>query len=207
MWHRNVLSVLVAVVGALLLTGGSMAGELKEAVFAGGCFWCMESPFDKVSGVVATTSGYTGGHLAKPSYEAVSSGTSGHYEAIRISYDPAMVSYEDLLRVFWKNVDPFDDGGQFCDRGPQYRAAIFAADEAERAAAKKSAREVETSKGQQVRTMILPRGEFFPAEEYHQDYYQRNPIRYHYYRTGCGGTGDSIRFGEMSTSLFRGSEH
>ncbi len=186
MWHRNVLSVLVAVVGALLLTGGSMAGELKEAVFAGGCFWCMESPFDKVSGVVATTSGYTGGHLAKPSYEAVSSGTSGHYEAIRISYDPAMVSYEDLLRVFWKNVDPFDDGGQFCDRGPQYRAAIFAADDEERVAAKKSAREVETSKGQQVMTMILPRGEFFPAEEYHQDYYQRNPIRYHYYRTGCG---------------------
>jgi len=186
MWHRNVLSVLVAVVGALLLTGGSMAGELKEAVFAGGCFWCMESSFDKVSGVVATTSGYTGGHLAKPSYEAVSSGTSGHYEAIRISYDPAMVSYEDLLRVFWKNVDPFDDGGQFCDRGPQYRAAIFAADDEERVAAKKSAREVETSKGQQVMTMILPRGEFFPAEEYHQDYYQRNPIRYHYYRTGCG---------------------
>lgn len=186
MWHRNVLSVLVAVVGALLLTGGSMAGELKEAVFAGGCFWCMESPFDKVSGVVATTSGYTGGHLAKPSYEAVSSGTSGHYEAIRISYDPAMVSYEDLLRVFWKNVDPFDDGGQFCDRGPQYRAAIFAADDEERVAAKKSAREVETAKGQQVMTMILPRGEFFPAEEYHQDYYQRNPIRYHYYRTGCG---------------------
>lgn len=186
MWHRNVLSVLVAVVGALLLTGGSMAGELKEAVFAGGCFWCMESPFDKVSGVVATTSGYTGGHLAKPSYEAVSSGTSGHYEAIRIAYDPAMVSYEDLLRVFWKNVDPFDDGGQFCDRGPQYRAAIFAADDEERVAAKKSAREVETAKGQQVMTMILPRGEFFPAEEYHQDYYQRNPIRYHYYRTGCG---------------------
>ena len=146
----------------------------------------MESPFDKVSGVVATTSGYTGGHLAKPSYEAVSSGTSGHYEAIRVSYDPAMVSYEDLLRVFWKNVDPFDDGGQFCDRGPQYRAAIFAADDEERVAAKKSAREVETSKGQQVMTMILPRGEFFPAEEYHQDYYQRNPIRYHYYRTGCG---------------------
>lgn len=186
MWHRNVLSVLVAVVGALLLTGGSMAGELKEAVFAGGCFWCMESPFDKVSGVVATTSGYTGGHLAKPSYEAVSSGTSGHYEAIRIAYDPAMVSYEDLLRVFWKNVDPFDDGGQFCDRGPQYRAAIFAADDEERVAAKKSAREVETAKDQQVMTMILPRGEFFPAEEYHQDYYQRNPIRYHYYRTGCG---------------------
>lgn len=186
MWHRNVLSVLVAVVGTLLLTGGSMAGELKEAVFAGGCFWCMESPFDKVSGVVATTSGYTGGHLAKPSYEAVSSGTSGHYEAIRIAYDPAMVSYEDLLRVFWKNVDPFDDGGQFCDRGPQYRAAIFAADDEERVAAKKSAREVETAKDQQVMTMILPRGEFFPAEEYHQDYYQRNPIRYHYYRTGCG---------------------
>lgn len=182
----NVLSALLTVVGALLLTGGSMAGELKEAVFAGGCFWCMESPFDKVTGVVATTSGYTGGHLAKPSYDAVSSGTSGHYEAIRISYDPMRVSYEELLRVFWKNVDPFDDGGQFCDRGPQYRAAIFAADEEERVAAKKSALEVETSKGQQVMTMILPRGEFFPAEEYHQDYYQRNPIRYHYYRTGCG---------------------
>jgi len=163
-----------------------MAAEYKDAVFAGGCFWCMESPFDELPGVVETESGYTGGNVPNPTYEMVSSGKSGHMEALRVVYDPAKVTYEQLLEVYWRNVDPTDDGGQFCDRGPQYRSAVFVADDAERAAAEKSRARLEKDKGIRIVTQILPRAEFYAAEEYHQDYYKKNPLRYHFYRQGCG---------------------
>ena len=163
------------------------AAQSARAVFAGGCFWCMEPPFDAIPGVIATVSGYTGGMRENPSYEQVSEGGSGHFEAIEVTYDPARVSYAQLLEVFWRNVDPLDDGGQFCDRGSQYGTAIFYATEDEKAAALKSreaAAEKLVIKGPIV-TPLLPAKEFYPAEEYHQDYYQKNPIRYKYYRYAC----------------------
>lgn len=158
------------------------------AVFAGGCFWCMEPPFDAQDGVLATTSGYTGGSVEAPSYEQVSAGGTGHFEAVEVVYDPARVSYARLLEVFWRNVDPTDGGGQFCDRGAQYRSAIFVRDDEQRAAAEASRRELEAS-GRltaPIATEILPAARFWPAEEYHQDFYRRNPLRYRYYRHGCG---------------------
>ncbi|HRW60793.1 MAG TPA: peptide-methionine (S)-S-oxide reductase MsrA [Defluviicoccus sp.] len=163
------------------------AAQSARAVFAGGCFWCMEPPFDAVPGVIATVSGYTGGMRENPSYEQVSEGGTGHFEAIEVTYDPARVSYAQLLDVFWRNVDPLDDGGQFCDRGSQYGTAIFYANEDEKAAALKSREAVAEKlviKGPIV-TPLLPAKEFYPAEEYHQDYYQKNPLRYKYYRYAC----------------------
>lgn len=159
-----------------------------EAIFAGGCFWCMEPPFDKLEGVSATTSGYTGGQLKDPTYEQISAGGTGHYEAIMIEYDPQRVSYDKLLEVFWRNVDPLDAGGQFCDRGDHYRAAIFYGSEQEQMLAQDSKRELEASGrfDKPVVTEILPAQAFYPAEEYHQGYYQKNPIRYRFYRAGCG---------------------
>ena len=158
------------------------------AIFAGGCFWCMEPPFDKLDGVISTTSGYTGGNVANPTYEAVSSGRTGHTEAVRIEYDPKKVSYERLLDVYWRNVDPTDAGGQFCDRGSQYRAAIFVRDDAQRAAAERSRAALEANKPfpQRIVTEIVPASAFYAAEDYHQDYYLKNPLRYKFYRNGCG---------------------
>jgi peptide-methionine (S)-S-oxide reductase len=156
------------------------------AVFAGGCFWCMEPPFDALAGVTVTTSGYTGGHQANPSYEAVSSGGTGHVEAIQISYDPTRVSYQQLLDVYWRNIDPLDEGGQFCDRGYVYTAAIFYRNEEERKLAEASKSRVEQRLGRTVTTAIRPADPFYAAEEYHQDYYRKNPLRYKYYRYNCG---------------------
>jgi peptide-methionine (S)-S-oxide reductase len=156
------------------------------AVFAGGCFWCMEPPFDALGGVTATTSGYTGGTKQNPSYEEVSSGRTGHVEAIRIGYDPAQVSYQQLLDVFWRNIDPVDDGGQFCDRGAVYAAAIFYRDAEEKKLAEASKAAVEKRLGRPVVTAIRPAAAFYAAEEYHQDYYRKNPLRYKYYRYSCG---------------------
>lgn len=158
------------------------------ATFAGGCFWCMQPPFDKLEGVVSTTVGYTGGHKARPTYEEVSAGATGHAEAIQILYDPEKISYTDLLEVFWHNVDPFDAHGQFCDRGSQYRSAIFYHDEEQRKQAEASKARLQNSLGanRPVVTEIVPTAEFFPAEEYHQDYYRKNPVRYKFYRYGCG---------------------
>ncbi len=156
------------------------------AVFAGGCFWCMEKPFDLLDGVLDTTSGYTGGNVDSPTYKQVSSGLTGHAEALRVTYDPARVSYETLLDVFWRNVDPLDADGQFCDRGSQYRSAIFVADAAQRSAAEASKKAIEAHLGKPVATGIEEASTFWPAEDYHQDYYRKNPIRYAYYRTGCG---------------------
>jgi peptide-methionine (S)-S-oxide reductase len=148
----------------------------------------MEAPFDRLEGVVSTTSGYTGGHLQNPTYEQVSAGGTGHAEAVRIVYDPARVSYETLLEVFWRNVDPLDGGGQFCDRGSQYRAGVFYRDDEQRrlAEASKAALAASHRFDQPIVTEIVPAGTFYPAEDYHQDYYQRNSLRYKFYRYGCG---------------------
>ncbi len=180
------MRILAIILMLCMSAGGAMAAEYKSAVFAGGCFWCLEKPFDELPGVTQTESGYTGGSVVNPTYEQVSSGTTGHVEAIRVVYDPAKTSYEDLLYVFWRNIDPTDGGGQFCDRGPQYRSAIFVEDDAEKDAAHRTLAELEKSMGLTVATEILKRSEFYPAEEYHQDYYKKNPLRYHFYRQGCG---------------------
>ena len=158
------------------------------AVFAGGCFWCMEGPFDALDGVLSTTSGYTGGSVPDPSYDQVSAGTTGHVEAVRVVYDPKRVDYAKLLDVFWRNVDPLDAGGQFCDRGSQYASAIFVADAEQRRLAEASKRALEQSKrfNQPIATEILAAGAFYAAEEYHQDYARKNPLRYRFYRKGCG---------------------
>ncbi|WP_395780522.1 peptide-methionine (S)-S-oxide reductase MsrA [Aquidulcibacter sp.] len=160
--------------------------NLATAVFAGGCFWCMEKPFDEIQGVVATTSGYTGGTLANPTYEQVGRGGTGHFEAVKITYDPAKVSYQKLLDTYWRQVDPFDAFGQFCDKGETYLPAIFYANETEKKAAE-AAREVLFARFKKpIVVQILPAKAFYDAEGYHQDYYQKNPLRYAYYRNGCG---------------------
>jgi len=161
---------------------------LAKATFAGGCFWCMEPPFEKLPGVVSVTSGYTGGQKKNPTYEEVSAGGTGHAEAVEVAYDPAKVSYRQLLEVFWRNVDPTTPDRQFCDVGQQYRTAIFFHDEGQHREAEASKAEVERSKRfpDPIVTPILPAGPFYPAEEYHQDYYKKNPLRYRFYRSGCG---------------------
>lgn len=163
-------------------------GKTATAVFAGGCFWCTESDFEKVDGVIDAISGYTGGHVKNPSYYQVSAGGTGHLESVKVIYDPSKVSYEQLLDYFWRHVDPTDPGGQFVDRGSQYRSAIFYANETQKRLAEKSKQQLEASGkfNKPIVTEILPLGEFYPAEDYHQDYYKKNPIRYHYYRYGSG---------------------
>ena len=162
--------------------------ELATATFAGGCFWCVESDFDKVPGVVETVSGYTGGTADNPTYKQVTEGGTGHREAVRIRYDPKQVSYERLLHIFWRSVDPTDGGGQFCDRGESYQTAIFVGNEEERRLAEASKEALERSMvlDAPVVTPIETAGEFHPAEEYHQDYYTKSPFRYRYYRFACG---------------------
>jgi peptide-methionine (S)-S-oxide reductase len=169
--------------------GTSGPGGPAVAVFASGCFWCSEADFAKVRGVVDVESGYTGGAGAGPTYEQVSAGGTGHLEAVRVRYDPARVSYAQLLDVFWHNVDPVDARGQFCDKGEQYTGAIFVATPAERALAEASWRRVGerlAPRGEPVATRILPAAPFYPAEAYHQDYARKNPVRYRFYRTTCG---------------------
>ena len=189
------LSRFVAALGGLVL-GVALAATAAEpvakaqatatAVFAGGCFWCMEPPFDKLPGVVATTSGYTGGQKINPTYQEVSAGDTGHIEAVQITYDPKQVSYEKLLEVFWRNVDPLDKGGQFCDRGSTYTTAIFYQSEEQKKLAEQSKATIEKKLGKAVVTTIRPAATFYAAEDYHQDYYKNNPLRYKYYRYSCG---------------------
>ena len=155
------------------------------ATFAGGCFWCMEAPFDDVKGVISTTSGFTGGQTKNPTYEEVSSGKTGHCETLEIEFDPSKVTYEHLLQVYWHNIDPTQANGQFCDHGNQYRPEIFYHDEEQKRLAEASAKEVEKKFGT-VTVQIEPAATFYPAEEYHQDFYIKNPERYHEYRNGCG---------------------
>jgi peptide-methionine (S)-S-oxide reductase len=162
------------------------ADTLEVATFAGGCFWCMEVAFDAVSGVVSTTSGFTGGTVERPTYEQVSSGRTGHIESVQVIFDPAVVSYEELLRTFWHNVDPTDSGGQFCDRGSQYISAIFVRNERQRRLAERSKRELESTRSLSIVTPIRPATTLWPAEEYHQNYYQKNSVRYRFYKFNCG---------------------
>jgi len=161
---------------------------LARATFAGGCFWCMEPPYDKLDGVVSTTSGFIGGHKPNPTYREVTTGTTGHTEAVEVVYDPRKVSYEKLLEVYWVNVDPTDAFGQFCDRGPQYRPGIFVHDAAQRRAAEASKAALAKKKpfAAPVVVEIADATTFYRAEEGHQDYYLKNPIRYKFYRTSCG---------------------
>jgi len=158
------------------------------ATFAGGCFWCMEPPYDKTEGVISTVSGYMGGHVIKPDYKQVSSGGSGHREVLQVTYDPAVVSYAELLEVYWKNIDPTDDRGQFCDKGNQYTSAIFVHNDEQRRKATESMQNLQNNKpfSGEIYTEILEAKQFYPAEDYHQDYYMKNPLRYKYYRYACG---------------------
>src|SRR6202795_5267177 len=180
------MRAIIASLLCLASVGAAGAQELAKATFAGGCFWCMEPPFDALDGVVSTTSGYTGGHLANPTYEQVSAGKTGHAEAVEIVYDPRKVTYARLLDVFWRNIDPLTANAQFCDTGSQYRAGIFVHDATQRKLA-------EGSKDAAAQRLQKPIGRgrtagarFWPAEEHHQDYYKKNPIRYKFYRTSCG---------------------
>ncbi|GIK85623.1 MAG: peptide-methionine (S)-S-oxide reductase MsrA [Burkholderiales bacterium] len=180
------LAFLAAV--ALPLFAQAPAPQRAVATFAGGCFWCMEPPYDKLDGVLSTTSGYMGGFKRYPTYEEVSRGVTGHTEVVQVAYDPAKVSYEKLLEVFWRNIDPTVKDRQFCDSGTQYRTAIFVHTPEQRKAAEASKAALEKSKPfrDPIVTPVQDAGEFWPAEDYHQDYYQKNPVRYAYYRNGCG---------------------
>lgn len=190
-WAGSALAPLLA---AAVLGAAEGGQEMKEdgrpakATFAGGCFWCMEAPFDKLEGVLSVTVGYTGGNTKDPTYEQVSGGGTGHAEAVRIEYDPARISYAKLLDIFWRNVDPLTKNAQFCDHGNQYRSSIFHHDAEQKALAEASKRALEDSKrfAAPIVTEIVPASEFYRAEEYHQQFYRKNPARYKVYRYGCG---------------------
>jgi len=191
MKNRDLAKLLAAFVVAMNVACPALAApppvESATAVFAGGCFWCIEADFEKLPGVLDVESGYTGGHVPDPDYAQVSAGGTGHAEAVRVRYDPARVSYAELLDYFWKRIDPTVKDRQFCDSGTQYRSAIFPATDEERRAAQAS-REALVASGRfaQVFTTIEPAASFYPAEDYHQDYYRKNPLRYAYYRRSCG---------------------
>ena len=191
---RRNARVLVPLVLALLFAASARGEErpspagLAKATFAGGCFWCMQKPFDELPGVVSTTVGYTGGTKTSPTYEEVSSGGTGHAESVQVLYDPKKVSYEKLLDVFWHNIDPLTPNAQFCDHGTQYRSAVFFHDEAQKRAAEESKKALGAAGRFKtpIVTGIVAASTFLPAEDYHQNYYKKNPIRYNLYRTGCG---------------------
>ena len=191
---RNVLlalcaSLLLAATAANAQTPKPVAGAATaKAIFAGGCFWCMEHPFDVLPGVVSTTSGYIGGQKKNPTYEEVSSGRTGHTEAVQVVYDPKKVTYEKLLDVFWHNIDPTVKDQQFCDHGSQYRSGIFYTDDEQKRLAEASKATLDRNKpfSAAIVTEITRASEFYPAEDYHQDFYLKNPLRYKYYRSGCG---------------------
>lgn len=188
-WLWAVLLAASVLMGATAMGKDMSESQVKTATatFAGGCFWCMEPPFDKLDGVIATTSGYTGGQVKDPTYEDVSAGGTGHAEALQVVYDPAKISYAQLLDVFWRNIDPTVRDRQFCDVGNQYRTAIFYHnDEQKRLALESKQRLEQSGRFPAIHTEIVPAGPFYPAEDYHQDYYKNNPIRYKYYRWSCG---------------------
>ncbi|MEO7514077.1 MAG: peptide-methionine (S)-S-oxide reductase MsrA [Gemmatimonadaceae bacterium] len=165
------------------------AAAADTAIFAGGCFWCMEPPYDKLDGVLSTISGYTSGSVVNPTYEQVSAGSTGHTEALQVVFDPARVTYDRLLHVFWRNIDPFASNQQFCDRGSQYRSGIYPRNASQKAAAEASLRTVAARFSQPIATEIVAATPFYAAEEYHQNYYTKNPLRYKYYRASCGRDG------------------
>ena len=190
-WGVPILVIAVLVAIGVTSTTPAQSGKLAKATFAGGCFWCMEPPFEKLNGVVSVTSGYTGGKETGPSYQEVSSGRTGHVEAVQVKFDPTVISYDYLLKVFWRQIDPTDDGGQFADRGKQYRTAIFAHDRKQRDQADASKRKLEKSGifKAPIVTEIRWAEPFYAAEAYHQDYYRKNPAHYKRYRAGSGREG------------------
>jgi peptide-methionine (S)-S-oxide reductase len=180
--------ICLTVLPSLQVHAATPVSNTEKAIFAGGCFWCMEAPFDKLPGVISVSAGYSGGDTKNPTYEQVSAGITGHAEAVQIVFDPSKTSYAKLLDVFWHNVDPTARDRQFCDSGNQYRSAIFYHGDAQKQAALQSRATLEKNKPFKgaVVTEITAAGEFYPAEEYHQHYYKKNPLRYKYYRTSCG---------------------
>ena len=193
---RKPATLLVLIVALFLLGAWNVQSTSQaaadaapgKAYFAGGCFWCMEEAFEKLEGVLSVTSGYMGGTVANPSYEAVSSGRTGHAESVEVVYDPAKVSYQKLLDAFWHNVDPITPNAQFCDHGSQYRSAVFFQTDEEKRAADTSKQSIEQSSRfkEPIVTQIVPAAQFYPAEEYHQDFYKKNPLRYKLYKYNCG---------------------
>jgi peptide-methionine (S)-S-oxide reductase len=179
-------SLALAALAVFLAVGAAPQGELATATFAGGCFWCMQPPFEKLAGVVSVKAGYTGGSTKNPTYEEVSAGGTGHRESVEIVYDPSKISYAQLLDVFWHNIDPVDNSGQFCDHGPQYRSAIFYHGADQKTVAEQSKAAVLRQLRKPIATDVLPASQFYPAEQYHQDYDRKNPVRYNFYRFNCG---------------------
>lgn len=176
----------------IVLFSSTLSAEIPKnkkqetAIFAGGCFWCMEKPFDKLNGVISTTSGYIGGHVKNPTYEQVSAGNTGHIESLRVVFDPLKIDYKTLLDTFWVNIDPLDGSGQFCDKGFQYTSAIFSQNNEQKMLAEDSFRKIQKRFKAIIQTKIIEGTEFYPAENYHQDFYIKNPIRYNFYRGKCG---------------------
>jgi peptide-methionine (S)-S-oxide reductase len=183
---RRFIALFALAFAAVTMPAAAQTTPTASVILAGGCFWCMEPPYDKTDGVISTISGYSGGKGANPTYEQVSAGSTGHLEVVKIEYDPAKVSYEKLLEIFWLNIDPLDADGQFCDKGSQYRSAIFFGNGKEKELAEASKKQIAGKLGQEVMTDILPVADFYPAEDYHQDYYLKNPLKYKFYRYGCG---------------------
>ena len=185
----TLLAILLSALGLLAVQASAQAPKkaYTKATFAGGCFWCMEPPYDKLDGVISTTSGYIGGTTKNPTYEEVSAGGTGHAEAVQVVWDPSKITYAKLLEVFWRNVDPLTANAQFCDHGDQYRTAIFVHDAEQKRLAEETKAQVQKKfLEKKVVTQIVQAGTFYPAEEYHQDYYVKNPVRYKFYRSGCG---------------------
>lgn len=183
-WSRNTATLLLGLSGFLPL---AHAKQLEQAIFAGGCFWCMEEVFEKIRGVKSVESGYTGGRTSSPTYEQVSQGNTGHVEVVRVQYDPQQISYGNLLKAFWTNIDPTVENRQFCDVGEQYRSAIFYLNEQQHREAKQSKEQLlGTGKFKTIYTTVEAAQTFYVAEEYHQDFYRKNPLRYQYYKTTCG---------------------
>jgi len=182
------LSIIPFVSSAVEQPNSNSGSNTETAIFAGGCFWCMEPPFDKLDGVISTTSGYTAGHKKDPSYKEVSAGKTGHTEAVKIVFDPQKISYQALLKVFWKNIDPLARNRQFCDSGTQYRSGIYFKNASQETAARESLQQLVNSKklDGEIVTEIQAADTFYPAEDYHQNYYQKNPLRYKFYRYSCG---------------------
>ncbi len=190
---------------ALTLTfsaAAAQAANIETAIFAGGCFWCVEKDFDGIEGVIKTTSGYTGGQTKNPTYRQVTGGGTGHYEAVHIEYDANVVSYQELVDAFWRSVDPTDAGGQFCDRGDSYRTAVFATTPQQAITAQASKAAAQKSLGQEIVTPVQMAGPFYTAEKYHQDYYQKSPIKYKFYRSRCGR---DARVKKLWGQAFKGS--
>jgi peptide-methionine (S)-S-oxide reductase len=185
---RRTLLTALLIFSPLLVVAQTAPAKTAKATFAGGCFWCMEAPYDKLPGVISTTSGYIGGSVKNPTYEQVSTGRTGHTEAVQVEYDPSKVTYEKLLQTFWMNIDPTVKNAQFCDHGSQYRSGIFYHDDTQRQLAEASKAALDKSKPfkEPIVTEITKASEFYRAEDYHQDYYKTNPVRYKLYRNGCG---------------------